>query len=74
VEQHVEEPSSELEPEPLDRRLRIGVIEIVLALRETGADRDLMAAVLSRLELEELHQDSRFTDSLKQMRRGERAA
>jgi len=47
--------------------------EIVRELREAGRDRDLMAAVMSRLEWEELQQDERFRESVGQMKRGERA-
>lgn len=47
--------------------------EIVRELREAGQDRDLMAAVVSRLEWEELQQDNRFCESVGQMKRGERA-
>jgi hypothetical protein len=47
--------------------------EIVRELREAGQDRDLMAAVMSRLEWEELQQDERFRESVGQMKRGERA-
>jgi hypothetical protein len=47
--------------------------EIVRELREAGQDRELMAAVMSRLEWEELQQDERFRESVEQMRRSERA-
>lgn len=47
--------------------------EIVRELREAGQDRDLMAALMSRLEWEELQADERFRESVGQMRRGERA-
>jgi DNA-binding transcriptional MerR regulator len=41
-------------------------------LREAGRDRDLISAVMNRLELGELMEDDRFAKSLEQMRRGER--
>jgi hypothetical protein len=47
--------------------------EIVRELRQAGQDRELMAAVMSRLEWEELQQDDRFRESVGQMKRGERA-
>jgi len=47
--------------------------EIVRELRKAGQDRDLMAAVMSRLEWEELQEDDRFRESVGQMKRGERA-
>jgi hypothetical protein len=47
--------------------------DIVRELREVGKSRDLMAAVMSRLELEELQEDDRFRESRRQMQRGERA-
>jgi hypothetical protein len=46
--------------------------DIVDELRELGQDRDLVSAVLNRLELEELEDDDRFRKSLEQMKRGER--
>lgn len=46
---------------------------IVRELREAGQNRDLMAAVMSRLEWEELQEDGRFRESVGQMQRGERA-
>ncbi len=47
--------------------------DIVRELREAGQNRDLMAAVMSRLEWEELQEDDRFRESVRQMKRGERA-
>jgi hypothetical protein len=47
--------------------------DIVRELREAGQNRDLMAAVMSRLEWEELQADERFRESARQMKRGERA-
>ena len=47
--------------------------DIVRELREAGQNRDLMAAVISRLEWEELQEDDRFRESVRQMKRGERA-
>lgn len=46
--------------------------DIVDELRELGQDRDLVSAVLSRLELGELREDERFRKSIGQMKRGER--
>jgi hypothetical protein len=48
------------------------VKDIVDELREQGKDRDLVSAVLDKLELEELGGDDRFRKSLEQMKRGER--
>ncbi len=48
------------------------VKDIVDELREQGKDRDLVSAVLNKLELEELGEDDRFLKSLEQMKRGER--
>ena len=45
---------------------------IVDELRGLGQDRDLVSAVLNRLELGELGEDDRFRKSLEQMNRGER--
>ena len=42
-------------------------------MRKAGQNRDLMAAVMSRLEWEELQEDDRFGESVRQMKRGERA-
>jgi hypothetical protein len=47
--------------------------DIVRELREAGKSRDLMAAVMSRLEWEELQENDRFRESVGQMKRGERA-
>jgi hypothetical protein len=49
------------------------VRQLVRDLRSSGKTRDLMTAVLRALELDELQRDERFTTSLEQMRRGERA-
>lgn len=54
----------------LDSVLRIKAV--VDELREAGRDRDLVGAVMSRLERSELEDNKRFQDSLGQMRRGER--
>lgn len=54
----------------LDSVLRVK--RILDELREAGRDRDLVGAVVSRLEREELERSQRFQDSLRQMRRGER--
>lgn len=48
--------------------------EILQDLRLAGKDHDLMAEVLSRLELEALQQDERFQSALAQMKRRERAS
>ena len=48
------------------------VKDIVDELRELGQDRDLVSAVLNKLELEELGENDRFRKSLEQMKRGER--
>jgi hypothetical protein len=48
------------------------VKDIVDELRKHGKDRDLVSAVLNKLELEELGEDDRFLKSLEQMKRGER--
>ena len=48
------------------------VKDIVDELREQGQDRDLVNAVLNKLELEELGESDRFRKSLEQMKRGER--
>ncbi len=48
------------------------VRELVRDLRSSGRQRDLMAAVLRALELDELRHDDGFRASLEQMRRGER--
>jgi hypothetical protein len=45
--------------------------DIVRELRDAGRSRDLMAAVMSRLEWEELQEDDRFRESVGQMKRGE---
>jgi hypothetical protein len=50
----------------------LAVKEIVEELRELGQDRDLVSAVLNKLELGELEGDDRFRGSLEQMKRGER--
>ncbi len=47
--------------------------DIVRELREAGQNRDLMAVVMSRLEWEEFQEDDRFRESVRQMKRGERA-
>lgn len=50
------------------------VLEILLRIRESGQERDLLAAVLSEIEHRELMKDQRFLESLTQMRQGTRAA
>ena len=57
-------------PIPNDELLRIN--ELVNELRELGKDPDLVSAALNRLEIEALERDERFSESLEQMRRGER--
>lgn len=47
------------------------VQELVRDFRKSGRQRDLMTAVLRRLEREELERDTRFIESVEQMRRGE---
>lgn len=57
---------------------RVGLESVVRAkriadeLREQGRDRDLMTAVLSRLEVQKLEKDKEFRESVGQMRRRER--
>jgi hypothetical protein len=46
--------------------------DIVDELREQGKERDLVSAVLNKLELEALGENDRFLESLEQMKRGER--
>jgi hypothetical protein len=62
-----------------DRRGPSPVLDSVLTAREAleeiraaGQDRDLTAALLNRLELDELREDARFRSSLAQAKRGER--
>lgn len=45
---------------------------VIDEVRELGADADLVAAAISKLEMEALQEDDRFIRSLEQMRRGER--
>lgn len=60
------------------RPQRVGLESVLRAapmvdeLRELGRDRDLVGAVLNRLESEALKRDRRFKRSLGQTRRGER--
>lgn len=49
----------------------LGVKEVVDELRAAGRDRDLLSAVLNKLELDELQGNRRFRTSLEQAKRGE---
>lgn len=57
---------------------RISLLSVLMAkralddLRAAGRDRDLTAAVLNKLERDELGEDARFRKSLAQAKRGER--
>lgn len=57
------------------RRVRLEsvaqVLELVRDFRSSGRQRDLMNAVLRKLEYEELERDDRFLQSVEQMRHGE---
>lgn len=46
--------------------------EALEEIRAAGQDRDLTAALLNKLELDELREDARFRSSLAQAKRGER--
>ena len=46
--------------------------EVLEEIRVAGQDRDLTAALLNKLELDELREDKRFRSSLEQAKRGER--
>lgn len=48
--------------------------QLIERLRELGRDRDLLTAILDKLESDELAEDDRFQRSLNQMRRGERGS
>jgi hypothetical protein len=59
-------------PQRLTLESALRVKEAVDELRRLGRDRDLLSAVLNRLELEDLGGDDRYQRSLEQMRQGKR--